>query len=184
MPPPSKVDRLPLETRDWLNRELIARGFGGYSELAQALADMGYEISRSAVHRHGQALERKLAAIKASTEAARLIAEAAPDDEDARSAAVISMVQTEMFDVLLALQDAQDEDADIDAAERVKLLARAAKSIAELSRASVNQKKWAADVRAKVEAKFAALEAEASGNKTLDPATLARIRSEIYGIVT
>ena len=181
MPPPSKVDRLPLATRDWLNRALIARGFGGYSELAQALSDMGYEISRSAVHRHGQALERKLSAIKASTEAARLIAEAAPDDEDARSAAVISMVQTEMFDVLLALQDA--EDADTDAAERVKLLARAAKSIAELSRASVNQKKWAADVQARAQAAAESVE-KIAAKGGLSEQAVAAIRREILGIAS
>ena len=181
MPPPSKVDQLPLQTRDWLNQELIRRGFGGYESLSDALAELGYEISKSALHRHGQALERRLSAIKASTEAAKLIADAAPDDEDARSAAVISMLQTDMFEVFLALQEAND----VEPAERVKLLSRAATAMARLSRASINQKQWAADVRTKVEAKLVALEAEAgAGKSTLDPATLKRIREEIYGIVT
>jgi hypothetical protein len=178
MPLPSKISQLPEDVRQWLERELIARGFSGYVELSELLAERGYEIGKSAVHKYGQKLDRKLSAIKASTEAARMIAEYAPDDEDSRSAAVISLLQTDIFDVILALQESEDADAS----ERVKLLSNAARSIAELSRASVNQKRFARETREKLKTRLDALDGEAKAGG-LDAATLARVRQEIYGIV-
>ncbi len=100
--------------------------------------------SRSAVHRYGQKLERRLAAIRASTEAAKLIQASAGDDRDARSEALTALVQTELFEAILALQEA--DDPDLDAGERVGMLSAAAKNIATLSRSSVNLKKFQAEV--------------------------------------
>lgn len=181
MPERPKVSRLPDDVRTWLDGELIRRGFGGYEELESLLEQRGYEIGKSALHRYGQKLERKLAAIRASTEAARSIAEAAPDDADLRSAAVMSLVQTEIFEVLVNLQEATEED--IDPVTRVKLLNQAAKNIATLSRASVNQKKWALALREKIGVKLGALEADAkAGKRKLDLETLRQVREGLYGI--
>lgn len=155
--------------------------FGGLEGIVAELKEKGHDISRSALGRYSQVMERKLAAVKASTQAAAAIAEAAPDDADLRSAAVISLVQTEVFNLLVQMQEV---DAESDTAERMKLLSSAAKSVAELSRASVTQKKWQADVREKVNAKLAALESQAGGGKAgFDLETLKRVREEIYGIV-
>lgn len=143
MPQRSAVEQLPDEVRGQLDRRLSEAGFSGYDQLAEWLTEQGYQISRSAVHRYGQRLERRMETIRASTEAARQIANIAPDDEDERSAAVISMVQSELFEAMLALEEAQDADAG----ERVALLSKAGRAIAEVSRASVNQKKYAAEVR-------------------------------------
>lgn len=140
-----KVAGLPPDVRAWLDKALADRNFSDYEDLERLLAERGFTIGKSSIHRYGQKLEAKLAAVKASTEAARAIAEAAPDDSDLRSAAVMSLVQTEFFDVMVALQEAGGEE---DPAERLKLVARAAKGIGELSRASVNQKKWEKQVRA------------------------------------
>lgn len=144
MPPPSKIDMLPEDVRRELDTKILANGFGGYVALSAWLSDKGFAIGKSNVGNYGQRLERRLAAIKASTEAARMIAAAAPDESDDRSHAIISLVQTEIFDSLLALQDASEE---ADPAERVNILGKAAKNIATLTRASVANKKWAAEVR-------------------------------------
>lgn len=141
----SQVALLSDEVRAWLNRELVKRGFSGYEELERLILEAhGEKISKSAIHRYGQKLARKLDAVRASTQAAAAIADAAPDDADLRSSAVISLVQTEIFDVLVNLQEASDED--VDQVTRIKLLSHAAKNIATLSRASVNQKKWQTEV--------------------------------------
>lgn len=181
MPPPRKVDLLPEAVRDQLDARLIANGFAGYHLLSGWLAEEGFEISHSALGQHGLALKRKLAAIRASTEAAKLITDAARDDEDRRSEAVMSLVQTELFDVLVNLQEAADADEAGDSAERMGLLTKAAKAISELSRASVNQKKWAQDVRNRAEAAAAAVDTIArKGGLSAD--TAAAIRREILGI--
>lgn len=142
----SKIKRLPDEVRAQLDKELLKRGFSGYDALETWLAGLGISVSKSAIHRYGQQLERRLSAIKASTEAARLIAAAAPDDADQRSGAVISMVQTEIFEILVAL----DEAADADPMKKAKLLSTLAKNIATLTRASVHQKRHEIEIRSKV----------------------------------
>lgn len=176
MPPPPRIALLPEDVRQALDRRLVDNAFSDYHALAAWLTDQGYEIGKSAIHNYGQAMKRKLAAIRASTEAARLIADAAPDDEDRRSEAVMSLVQSEMFELLVHLQDAEDAT---DPAERVKLLSTAARAIADLSRASIAQKKHAAAVKATLDALLS--EAQTGAN-SLDIQTLQRIRKEVYGL--
>lgn len=174
MPRRPKVVDLPKDVRAWLDEALAEGNFCGYETLSAELKRRGYDISRSSVHRYGQRLERKLAAIRASTEAARQIAAAAPDDSDLRSAAVISLVQSDLFDALLALQEAEHADP----ADRVKLLAAAARAVAEASRASIGQKRWADEVRERLDA----VEKTArQAGRTLDAQTLAEIRRGLYG---
>lgn len=174
----SKVRQLPDELRAQLEAELVKRGFTGYEDLKKWLADRGIAIGKSSIQRHGANLERRLAAIKASTEAAKLIATEARDDADHRSGAVISMIQTEVFDVLVALQEV---DGERDQMKRAKLLSTLAKNVATLSRASVAQKRHEIEIRAKAEAaadKVARL-AQKGG---LSGSTVETIKREILGI--
>lgn len=182
----SKIDSLPEAVRRWLERALSEQGFSGYEALEGLLREQGYTISKSAIHRFGQKMERRFAAIKASTEAARMLTEGAADDQDARSEAVIALVQTELFETILNLQEAQDDEND--PAERVRLLSDAARNIATLTRASVTLKKFQSEVREKIKAKMDALEAQAAdagtkGKSGFDLETLRRVRQEIYGLI-
>jgi len=152
----SSLSKLPKSVRDWLDKALVERNFSGYAELEAVLRERGFALSRSAIHRHGQKVERRMAAIRASTEAARLISEAAADEQDARSEALHALVQTELFDTILNLQEASE--GDIDPKERVKLLSAAARNIADLTRSSVNLKRFQTEVRARLEAASASVE--------------------------
>lgn len=153
-----------------LDRELVKRGFSGYDALETWLSGLGISISKSAIHRYGSALEQRLAAIKASTEAARLIADAAPDDADQRSGAVISMVQTEIFEILVALEEA----ADADPMKKAKLLST-------LARVSVHQKRHELEIRQKTEA-AADRVARLAKKGGLSGTTVEQIKREILGI--
>lgn len=148
MAPRAKIEALPEDVRRWLERALTESGFSGYEALESMLRDKGYQISKSAIHRYGQKIERRFAAIKASTEAARMLTEGAADDQDARSEAVIALVQTEMFESIINLQEASQED--LPDSERLGMLSAAAKNIATLTRASVNLKKFQSDMRAQI----------------------------------
>lgn len=162
----SSITALPEATRDALNRELAARNFSGYEALEEWLRDQGFEISKSAIHRYGQKIERRMAAIKASTEAAKLVVESAGDDQDARSEAVIALVQTEMFDSIIAIQEADDEE--LSPADRLGMMSKAAKNIATLARASIVQKKYRAEVEERIRADLLAeqkAKLDAMGNK-------------------
>lgn len=146
----SSINRLPADVRAFIEGQ-IAAGRCTLDELIGQLrerwpgAALAEELpSRSAVHRYGQKLERRLTAIRASTEAAKLISAQAGDDKDARSEALTALVQTELFEAILALQDADDPEAD--AGERVAMLSSAAKNIATLTRSSVNLKTFQREV--------------------------------------
>jgi hypothetical protein len=181
MPRRSSIEQLPRAVRDWLDRALVDGNFSDYRMLEEALHSKGFHISKSVIHRYGQKIERRFAAIKASTEAARMLTEGAADDCDARSEAVIALVQTELFESIVNLQEATDED--IDPAERIGLLSSAAKNIATLSRASVNLKKFQAEVRARVEAAAAAVDKVVkTGGLSDDAADV--IRRQILGIAS
>lgn len=175
----SSITALPEEVREALNRELSARNFSGYEALEEWLSEQGFEISKSAIHRYGQKIERRMAAIKASTEAAKFITEAAGDDQDARSEAVIALVQTEMFDSIIAIQEADDED--LTPAERLGMMSSAAKNIATLARASIAQKQFKTTVQARA-TEAAEKVAKLAKKGGMSAATVEEIKRSILGI--
>jgi hypothetical protein len=155
----NSVSMLPAEVRAWLDQSLVDGNFSGYQALEELLRDKGYSISKSAIHRYGQKIERRFAAIRASTEAAKLLTQGASDDTDTRSEALLALVQTELFESIVNLQEAGDEDVSNE--DRIAILSKVAKNIATLSRASVNQKKFRLEEQARIEQKArAALLAE------------------------
>ncbi len=178
MPPRSKIDLLPDDVRAELDRKLLGAGFGSYVELAAWLTERGHAIGKSAVGEYGKALQERLDSIRASTDAARQIAQAAPDDADERSNAIISLLQAEIFETLIVLQSAAKE---ADSTKRIAMLGSVAKNIATLTRASVTRNKWAVEVRQKVDAAIAAASKIASrGGLSAD--AVSEIRSAILGI--
>lgn len=175
----SKVAALPAEIRKYLDRVLIDGNFSGYMALEADLAARGFTISKSSIQRYGANLERRIQAIKASTEAAVAIQAAAPDDEDLRSGAVLSLIQTEVFEALMQVQESEN----LDPAQRMKLLSAAAKNIATMTRASVTLKRFQSEVRSKVKAAAdAAAKIGRKGGLTKD--AVDSIRREILGIAT
>ncbi|MBN9365951.1 MAG: DUF3486 family protein [Comamonadaceae bacterium] len=151
----SSIDRLDPEIKAYI-QAMLASGSMTLDELIAdlqgrfpAAATAGDLPSRSAVGRYGQKLERRLSAIRASTEAAKLIQAHAGDDKDARSEALTAMVQTELFEAILMLQEADEQGEDsekIDHEKRVEVLSKAAKNIATLTRSSINLKEFQAKV--------------------------------------
>lgn len=171
----SKIDGLPPGLKAELERILADRAHGGYEALAAWLKEQGYEISKSSLHRYDRRVQAVMTRIKASTEAARLISQASPDEADEHSAAVLRMVQSALFDAMSRVTEAADLT---DPADQVKVLASAARAIAEASRASIGQKKWAEEVRTKLDA---IEQAAAKAGKRYDMATFKMIRDGLYG---
>lgn len=149
MPPPSKINQLPEEVRRELEEKIISNGFGGYVALSDWLATHGYEIGKSTLGVHGKKLERHIAAVKASTQAALALEEAARDDADARSNAIYAQFQSGIFDALMALDEAEDE---ADPVKKLALLTKAGKDFAAIGRGNLARQRWAAEVRAKLDA--------------------------------
>lgn len=185
----STIARLPADVKAYIEGQLAA-GQCTLDELIAALRQRfpGHEQagvlpSRTAVHRYGQKLERRLSAIRASTEAAKLIQAQAGDDKDARSEALTALVQTDLFEAILNLQEADEPDAD--PADRVAMLSAAAKNIATLTRSSVNLKQFQAkveeDTRKKLLAEQEVKLEELRGSDGMSEQMEARIRRILLG---
>ena len=188
----STIDRMTPEVKAYI-QAMLATGSQTLDELIADLqqrfpaeASAGELPSRSALHRYGAKLDRRLAAIRASTEAAKIIQAHAGDDKDARSEALTAMVQTELFEAILELQEAiEGEDEKVDPATRVELLSKAAKNIATLTRSSVNLKEFQAKVEERAR-KRAFEEAAATAEKSakaqgLSAGGVAALRAAIMG---
>ncbi|MBE2242481.1 MAG: DUF3486 family protein [Burkholderiaceae bacterium] len=160
----SSVSRLPAEIKSYIEA-MLATGAQTLDELIADLqgrfpaeASAGKLPSRSAIGRYGQKLDRRLAAIRASTEAAKLIHEHTGDEYASLSGAVMKLVQTEMFEAIVSLQEA--DDPDLDPGERLTLLSKAAKNIATLTRSDVSLKKFQAEAEDRVRARLLAEQRE------------------------
>ena len=142
MPKRSKVHSLPPELKEWLDAELVKRGFGDYVQLAADLKARGADVSKSALQRYGSPFEQRMAQLKMASEQARALVDAAPDEEDKLGAAVVRMTQEKIFSLLMEL-DINAEDVDVN-----KLF----KNAAEIGKASVTQKRFSMEARAAIEA--------------------------------
>ena len=167
----STVETLPKEVKEWLDRALVESNFSDYKLLAGEMKARGYEISKSAIHRYGQDFEERLKTLKMVTEQARAVVQAAPDEDGAVNDALVRLTQEKLFGVLMEIE-VDPETVD---------LAKLAKAVAELGKASVMQKRWFSEVRAKAEAAAANVEKIAKKGG-LSSASVEQLRREILGI--
>ena len=113
MPPRSKIAQLPDDVRQWLRRALVERAFGDIQgvtkELNDLLANRGedFTVSKSAVGVENIRLKRAQEALRASVEAARMLQQDIGSG-DALGGAALDMVQSEVFQISMRLQEAQD----------------------------------------------------------------------------
>lgn len=175
----SSITGLPEDVREWLNKALTEQNFSGYEALEVMMREKGFAISKSAIHRYGQKIERRFAAIKASTEAARFITEGAADDQDARSEAVIALCQTEIFEAMISLQEASDEE--LPPLDRMNAMSKVAKNIATLTRASISQKQFKTVVQSRA-AEVAEKAARLATKGGLSSESIDELRRAILGI--
>lgn len=171
----SKSNRLAPRARKALEARIAAGGFASVRAFTEWMKRHGYRLEPGDTRRaggaipadgepagagdnakfdEGPALERKLGAVRRATTQARAILAAAPDDEATVSDALIRLVQQIDFDILLQLE--ADGAREIDP----RTLAEITRSVATLARTSVQQKRWIAETRAKLEAKVAAAGAQ------------------------
>lgn len=174
MPKRTSIILLPEATKSELDRRLITSGFSGYEELASWLLEQGFEISKSAVHRYGKDFQNRLESLKITTEQAKAVAEQLGDDENLVGDVLLRLASQKLFDVLV----------DLDLSDYETSLPELMRSIAQISQASVGQKRWQVKMRDQIDSKLKELEKRAGqGSSALHPETLKVIREQIYGIL-
>ena len=184
MPQVSKIATLPAELREWLHKAIVERGYGDIVALTDELNDMCKEggvaitIGKSAVGAESQKVKRAQEAIRATTEAARLIAESSPDVGDKRSAGAMAIVQSEVFELLLKVRESTDTE---DVGERLGLMSEAALLLSRLSRSRVYQSRWNEEVEGKAKSAADAV-AKIAKKGGLNADARAEIYNAIMGI--
>lgn len=184
MPPPSKIAQMPAEIREWLHKAFVERAFGDIVNLTEDLnaklkeAGVAIYVGKSAVGAESQKVKRAQESIRAATEAAKILTDTSRDDGNTRGEAVMALLETEMFEAILAVREAEAME---DPLERMNSMSKAAKNMAGLSRARVNQARHRLEIEARVQA-AADKVARLAKKGGLDVKTVEEIRRNILGI--
>lgn len=168
MAPRSSVLDLPPELKEELDRRLVKGGFSGYLALSEWLADGGFDISKSSVHRYGQDFEARVGTLRLVTEQCRAIIEESPDDQGMVNEALIRLTQERVFNLMM----------DLELKLSAKDLAGITRAVANISRASVSQKRLMNEYRERV----ADTAVEAAIQKGLSKENANFLRAEILGV--
>jgi hypothetical protein len=172
MPRRSKVEQLPADMKAWLDQALVQNNFSQYELLSAELKKRGCEISKTGLHRYGQEFEERLKTLRMVTEQARAVVQASPDDDGAVNDALVRLTQEKMFGILMEI------NVDPDTVDLAKL----ARAVAELGKASVAQKRWQMEARKQAleeAAKEAGIAAKSVG---LTDDAVEQIKRRILGI--
>lgn len=133
MPPPRKIDLLPVELRAWLQEELRARGFAEYEAISEALnfrleeAGMDLRIRKSAIHEFGSEY-REFVRLQeqASDWAKEWLGDMGLEDQAQRQNVLFQMLTTLAFKVMQS--EVEKEGADI-SPQNLHFLARMMKDV-------------------------------------------------------
>jgi Bacteriophage Mu, Gp27 len=176
MPVSPKSMVQPAELRKEMDRRLVDGSFPDYARLAKWLRERGYAISPRGSASHRQRFEQRLEQVKLATDQARTIVETTPDDSNQINEALQRLIQQRLFEILVAVEGKDIKDLNLGALAR---------TVAELGRAWVTQKKWLEETRVKVAQKVTAAGAkvsEVARSAGLTPETEDRIRRALLEI--
>lgn len=171
MPPKNKVYTLPEPIRAWLDETLAANGGQQFAALEAQLKAKGFAISDSALQRyHAGDLAPRLQALKLATESARTVAAAMGENDGTMLEALTGLCQERLFTLLMEV-DTSTIDGGI--------LAKLARAIGDLARASINVKKHVAEARAKALEEAADTVKKAAAQAGISEETIQVIRRDI-----
>lgn len=148
-----KIKKLPPDLKEQLDQMLMGGTMHSCRQLSKWLGDNGFEISHAAIHKYGQKFERRLEAIKLATEQARIVCEQFKDDDEQMQSALMRMVQTRLFEVLVAANERKKQSANGKGATIAPVnITALARSVSGLARAETEHRKWVDRARAGVAA--------------------------------
>ncbi|MGO1073214.1 DUF3486 family protein [Lysobacter sp. CA199] len=173
MPKRKKVLSWPKEVKQWLDSALIGNNFSRYQELCEELRVRGFSISKSALADYGSDFQQKLEAVKLATEQAKAFCDASPDEEGALDAGLVRMLQTELFTILREMKGVDRKNVN---------LASITKAVAQLVRASMEQKKHARQARDQALREAADAVGDAARAQGMDESQVEFWRTKVLGV--
>jgi len=137
----SVLTRLPVGVRKELEQRLKDHSYEDLAELVEWLAGQGYRISRVALWRYRKRRDQQMEVLAVASEQARIIAEYTDGDEGRMTEALARLVQQRLFEMLV----------EFSGPLATPDLARIAKTINDLGRATISQRRWTDDARRRLE---------------------------------
>jgi len=175
------IDQITDATvRDKVRAVFIRYNFQNYNavadEIEAILEESGLEHlvrTRATVAYHGKRFQNELEALRVFREQARLVAHELGDDEGSVNDMLIALTQQKAYELLGMVRLPEGEEVGVGE------FAKIGRVVADLGKASVQQKMFQQKVRDKLES----LETEAkTGKSGLDMETLRRVQQELYGL--
>ncbi|WP_031438188.1 phage protein Gp27 family protein [Methylobacter tundripaludum] len=147
MAPRSAVELLPAAVLEALNSRLIDQAFSDYVGLAAWLKDQGFEISKTAVWRHGSDLQAKMEKSMGKARERMEIAKALRGASDDEKSALMEATEMVAMDQLMDMFEALSE---LDAAGRMSAVPKLVRAIADLNRSAIGSAKWKREFEAEI----------------------------------
>ena len=173
--------------REELDRRLIDSGFADYSEHQQWLESIGCTISKTQLLQYGNKYQAKLETLKLQSDYRRAYGDELADDIESNAVNLIATAQRasqHMANVLerrMREYDEADEPVPPDLLNAANSLSKVVGAIGVLNNTQVVARKFAAELKAKQEAKLSELQSEGE-SRGIDAEFMRKIRTEILGI--
>ena len=156
-----KIKRMSRELKEKLDSMLSAGEVKTSMQLKEWLGKNGFEISHRCIDDYRRKFERSLEAVRLATEQARLVCKQTSGDNDEMQGALMRLVQTRLFEVLVAANTretrrnriaAQQGSGDVAPTQRVTPvnITALARCVSGLARAETEHRKTIEHMRAGV----------------------------------
>ena len=150
-----KIRRLPEDVKIELDRRLEAGTFRSFRILSEWFAEKGYEISHTALSKYRLKFDRRLESIRLASEQARIVCEQFKDDDVNMQGALLRLVQTHLFQMLIAVKEEEIATTGATGTPVKEKIApinitALARSVSVLVKAEAENRKWAERARAAV----------------------------------
>ena len=182
LPPKTwKIKRMPRDLKAQLDRLLNEGQMHTSRQLKKWLDSNGFEISQRAISDYRHNFERQLDSVRLATEQARIICEQFKDDDVQMQAALMRLVQTRLFEILVvAKQKETSKKARSSPTVAAVNVAALARCVSGLIKAETEHQKYADHARAGVQA--VQKKVEEAQTKGLSPDAAQQIKSILMEI--
>jgi Protein of unknown function (DUF3486) len=171
---------MPRDLKQQLDRLLTEGEMHTSLQLKKWLDSNGFEISRRAVNDYRHNFERQLDSVRLATEQARIVCEQFKDDDVEMQGALMRLVQTRLFEVLVVAGQKETSRKKRNTTVAAVNVAALARCVSGLARAETEHQKAAEHIRAGVTAiKEKVEEARAKG---LSPEAADQIKAVLMEI--
>lgn len=178
---------LSADNRSELDRKLIDGGWSGYAQIREWLATQGCAVSETVVKRYGDRHRARLESAKFESDYRRAYGDELASEIEAGSVSLIATAQRasqHMANVLERKMREYDESGipvPQDLLNAATALSKTVSAIGALNNTQVVARKFAAELKAKQEAKLSELQADGA-KQGITIEFMNRIRTEVLGL--